>query len=206
LWLYLMDRNDSRRRNQFTRSSKPHIEVQLRSTTTRDYPLLKRKGRAERAAKTDPHPSASRRHINDVDHHRGHGDLDPNHARFPSGDLSRSTTGDTDSSNAPVQHTNPAAVPRFRGRARHVFRWLCPVLLPPFQPRVGTSLCHRQRVPAVLRQKTKARPPPFLPLLSFLIVESRCSPFISLVAHGCHRDLIESTITELPAPGISSQD
>ena len=100
----------------------------------------------------------------------------PNCAQFPIDGLSRSTTGDTDSNNVPVRHSNPAAGPRRRGCARPCRGSLCPVLLPPFRPHVGTSLCHRH-VSVVLLQITKAPLPLPLPLLFFQIVDSRPSPF-----------------------------
>lgn len=42
----------------------------------------------------------------------------PNYAQSPIDGLFRSTTGDNDSNNVPVQHSNPAADPRLRGCAR----------------------------------------------------------------------------------------
>ena len=77
---------------------------------------------------------------------RDRGDPDPNYAQFPSGDLSRSTIGDTDSSNALVQRSNRAAVPRPRGCVLHAFGLPCPAVLPPFQRHAGTCLyCHHHR-------------------------------------------------------------
>jgi hypothetical protein len=104
---------------------------------------------------------------------RDRGDPDPNYAQFPSGDLSRSTIGDTDSSNALVQRSNRAAVPRPRGCVHHVFRWFCRVAIPPFRLHVGTSIYRHQHAPVARLQKTKAPLSLSLPLLSFQIVDSR---------------------------------
>jgi hypothetical protein len=139
------------------------------------------------------------------DHHRG--DPDPNYARFPSGVLWRSTTGDTDSNNAPFPHSEPGAAPRPHGCVRHSSGSLGPVSLPPFRPHVGTSLYRHQRAPAVLLRKTKALPPLSLPLLSFQIVDSRFSPFVSLAAKQLTpRDLIEALSLNYAVPGVSAQN
>jgi len=102
-------------------------------------------------------------------------DRDPNCVQSPIDVLSRSTTDDADSNNAPVRHSSPVAFPRLRGCARPCHGSLCPILLPPFRLHAGTSLCHRH-APVVLLQTTKAPQPLPQPLLFFQIVDSRLSP------------------------------
>ena len=82
------------------------------------------------------------------------GVLDPNSARFPSGDLFRSTTDDIDPSSAAVLHSNHVAGPRRRGCARRSFEPLYRASLPLFRPRADTCFCHRHE-PAVRLQKTR---------------------------------------------------
>ena len=104
----------------------------------------------------------------------------PNCAEFPIDVLSHSTTHDSHSNNAPVRHSNLAAVHPLRGCDRPCRGSLCPVLLPPFRWHAGTSFWHR-RARGVLPQIARAPPPRRLPLLFFQIVDSRVSPF-------CFRD------------------
>src|ERR1019366_3786569 len=102
-------------------------------------------------------------------------DRDPNCAQFPIDVLSRSTTDDADSNNAPVRHAILAAVHPPLGCARPCYGSPCPVLLPPFRWHVGTSLFHRL-ARGVLLQITKAPTPLPLPLLFFQIFDSKVSP------------------------------
>jgi hypothetical protein len=102
-------------------------------------------------------------------------DRDPSCAQFPIDVLSRSTTDDADSNNAPVRHAILAAVHPLRGCARPCYGSPCPVWLPLFRWHVGTSLFHRL-ARGVLLQTTKAPTPLPLPLLFFQIVDSRLSP------------------------------
>ena len=102
-------------------------------------------------------------------------DRDPSCAQSPIDVLSRSTTDDADSNNAPVRHTILAAVHPLRGCARPCYGSPCPVWLPLFRWHVGTSLFHRL-ARGVLLQITKAPTPLPLPLLFFQIVDSRLSP------------------------------
>ena len=107
-------------------------------------------------------------------------DPHPNYARFPSDALFRSTTGGTDPSSAHVRHSNRGGGLRPHGCARPFAEPPGRIVLPPFLPRAGTSICHR-RAPAVqLLRTAKARPPLLLRLLFFRIFESRLSPLLSV--------------------------
>ena len=133
-----------------------------------------------------------------VDNYRGRdrdrGGPDPNSARSPTGVLSRSTTGDIDSSNALFPHSDRVVGPRPRGCAHHPAGWLYPVSIPPFRPHAGTSLYGRHlRAPAALLPGTKAQPSSLPSLPSFQIVESSCSPFVSLTAKSCRHAASLST-------------
>ena len=113
-----------------------------------------------------------------VDHYRDRGDRRPNYAQFPNGVLSRSTTDDIDSSNAPFRHLNLVAGPRPRGCAHHSSGPLYPVSTLPFRPHVDTAPGGRRpRAPLVLLPGTTAQPSLLPPLLFLQIVDARCSPF-----------------------------